>query len=858
LQAAIDDSSTKIVSVAASILVQLLNDLSISSHSHALSTLITNTLPLLEHFSSHVTCPFDKLWAVVEGIYDHIPSFTVIIDALDECFATEDASSLVSKLMHMSSLPQARVIILSRHHTSLLTPLSECAQIEMDESMIANDITLFIDREVNRTPQIRVPVNEIIERATTGARGMFLWAKLMLEYVKHGSTLNNQRTRLQKFPVELTNVYDQMLSEAGAKLESEQLLDRRRIFMLLVAATSPLSVVEITVALALDTVDMHPHKDDLLIDPMERIGKLCWPFTKTIEGRVQFVHYSMQEYLVTEDCRTVSASSRDPATFLRFSSQECNDYIALKCMFRLINAEARSINTIEPLLRKRIEDHDLAVSSNGLPSDWPLYSYATRNWYIHVVKSANSFALLQHVSIFLTGLEFITWVEEYHTENCDMGAVVEVQATLSSWHAGLSEKQRQEVHICQFMERPFKDFCALESVFRKTPEITYMAMHRLGLYENTSGTGTNTLKLCAAVAEGFSTTLGHLHPLTLRCITRWCIERIIAPVRELPAGEALLIETMSLQLQILGASHPDSYYTQQIAGLAMYYRAHFHSALYHLRHSCDGLLRTLGPNHEYYQHSRLYYAHVLTGLGRFEEAACIYREIWRHWARLHGSQHPLCSMAQCNLGLMYRKLGRFLPAEEHLMEALAQRQRMFHKHEVIIDSYIQIALLRRDQQDIDAATAYLDLAEAELDGMGFERYAQVQHLRALLLLDSGDRVDACRVLAALLAKGAAYPSNRNILWARLSLADLLRDCGHQGKALSLFMNLVEGIGEGKKKGNSGDVKAYLQVAEKALRMARHQGSEAADAELDRHNLRWRSPEAIWIIFGGPAAEVYSR
>ncbi|CAN9202013.1 unnamed protein product [Alternaria alternata] len=852
LQAAVNENSTKIVTVVASILVQLLSDTSIVSNSHILSTLVANTLPLLDRFPSCETCSFEHLWAVVQSIFDDLPPFTLIIDALDECYATEDATNLVRKLMHMSHLPQARVIIFSRHHTSLQTLLSECAQIEMDESTNAGDINLFIEREVHRTPRIRVPVSEIIERANTTAKGMFLWAKLMLQYVQRALTTNMQRSRLHKFPHGLTMVYDQLLSESAATMEPEQCLDRRRILMLLVAATSPLLAVDIAIVLALDSADMHPHADDLLIDPEETIGALCWPFTKTIEGRVQFVHYSMQEHFLME----AGASSRISATPLRFSSQECNNHIALGCMFRLINAEARSIKVVEPLLRRRFGHQGSPASPKDLPSQWPFYQYAADNWHLHVIKSANTFPLLQHVSRFLGGLDFIAWVEEYHTDKRDMGAVVEVRATLLSWHAGLSEKQRDQISISNFMEKPFNDFCELKSVLKNTPEITYMAMHRLGLYQNVSGTGRNELELCGKVAEGFSNTLGRHDPLTLKCITRWCLERIIGPTRKLPADEALLMQTKLLQLQILGPDNSDSYYTQQIAGLAMYYGADFPRALQNLGESRDGLLHTLGPDHELYQHSRLYYAHALAGLKRFEEAVFIYEQIWTHCAQLHGSQHPLCSMTRCNLGLAYRKLKDYRSAENHLVESLAERQRMFQGHHVVFDSYIQIALLHRDQQEVDAAGAYLSLAEMALSGLGFERYVQVEHLRALLSLDNGDRVGARLVLEALLTKAAEHPPNRNLMWARLTLADLLRESGHHRQALSLFAELLERAGGDVRSRKRGNVNGNLEVAEKALRMARDDGLEVAEAELERHNLQWRFPEALWIMLGGPAAEIY--
>ncbi|KAJ4296301.1 hypothetical protein N0V90_006346 [Kalmusia sp. IMI 367209] len=852
LQAAVEENSTKTVSMAASILVQFIGHPTIASDQDLTASLIKHALPLLESFSTYENCSFEQIWEVLENVYADLPPFTLVVDALDESYAAEDALKLVDKLKIMSLLPQSRVIVLSRIHHFLQESLKDCATIQMDETTITHDITHFIQKEVERTPKIRIPAELILSKATNYAKGMFLWVKLMLQYLQQASTPRMQRARLEKFPVGLTTIYEKLLSETGAKLEPEQVKLRKRIFMLLVAAKTPLTVDDISVALALDRSDQHPDKDDLLIDPSGEINALCWPFTKAIDTHIQFVHYSMQEFLLLEEKSIRTAH-------IHFTLRESNEYMALKCLFRLINAEARSIKILEPLLRLRLGDSALPTNLESLPRRWPFYPYAANYWHIHLILSENTLNILRYCEMFLGGLHFITWVEEFDDGVRDMGAIVDVQASLSAWHMGLSMKQRECIDISRFFEKPFNNFFDLKSVRRDTPEVAYMALQRLGLYHNFTGTqsGGRTLKdLQQLVAEGFSSTLGASHPLTLRCITNWCIERIVDDDRELVAGETLLLDTMNLQKEILGDGVYDNYHTQQYAGLAMYYRGKFDGAIEHLRASYEGLGRILGPNHEYFQHSRLYYAHVLTATSQFDVAYRIYEEVWGLWSHLHGTQHPLSTMTQCNLGVIYRKLHKFDLAERHLVDCLRERQRMHGCSVATFDSLIQIALLYRDMGRVEEAHAYLDLAEGmDLTLHGFERYCHVYHLRAVLVWKSGDQKTARKQLEALLSKGGQHPTSRALMWVRLTLADLLRQHGHEKNVSSIFVNIVERLHKSPKKLSKSALEAQLQDAENSLRVARDRGAQVAEDELRSKGLVWLEPEAFWIIFGGPAAEI---
>lgn len=855
LQAAVNESSTRAVAVAASILVQLFRDRTIVSNSDLMGTMIDDTLPLLDNFSTYEECPFEQLWAILEKAFAKLPTFSLVVDALDECYADADAPNLAKKLQDMSTLSHARIIVLSRHHPSLQILLKNSAKIQMDETTITGDITLFIRQEVKRTPNIRIADELIIQKAKEDAKGMFLWTKLMLQYLQKASTPRMQRDRLQKFPIGLSSIYEKFLNEAGRNIEPEQIILRKSIFMLMVAATSPLSFDDIAVALALDAPNIHPNAEDLLIEPSEQISTLCWPFIKIVDSRVQFIHYSMQEFLLLP-------ANPSCETDVHFTSRESNDYMALKCVFRLINSDARSIQTLESLLRLRLGGETFAgkLDMNELPCTWPFYSYASTNWHLHLTHSTNSFKLLRHVSMLLRGLEFIAWAETFLHDDSDMGPVVDIHTALCAWHSNLSEEQRDCVDISSFMEKPYNDFFARSEIRRRMPDVAYMALRRLGLYHNINGTisGGRTLKdLRKLVAEGFAATLGIQHPLTLKCATDYCIEQMVDDERELPAAESRLLTIMAQQQEVLGYNASDSYYTQHITGLAMHYQTRNDEAITHLKQSCNGLERILGPNHHHFQVSRLYYTHALQAKSVFEKATRIYEEVWSRWSQLHGTEHPLSTMAQCNLGVAYRKLKRFEAAEKHLMNSLVERQRVFGKCTVTVDSSIQLALLYRDMGRNEKAHACLNLAEdLGLNDCGFERYCQVQHLRSLLCLDCDNKRGAKKLLEALVVKSNQHPPNRAIMWARLALANLLRHYGHGGKALSLFSNMVRVASDNNREATCITPRDRLRAAEQFLKIARKSGLQVAEQQLRLQGLEWKSPQALWIIFGGPAAEVF--
>ncbi|KAF2660328.1 hypothetical protein K491DRAFT_711829 [Lophiostoma macrostomum CBS 122681] len=855
MRASTEEKSTKPVAVAASVLLQLLCDPSFTSNLNLLSTLVDQILPFLDHFPTYEECPFDQLWAIFEAVSQNMPSFTLIVDALDECRPPDKVGNLITKLQHVSSLGNAKVIVLSRPHHTLEGYLNGSVQIEMDEISVADDIALYIRHELSRTPRIRLSSELVVHKARHRAQGMFLWAQLMLQYIQQASTPHMQLDRLESFPIGLSPMYERSLNEAGRKLDQEQLMRRRSIFMLLTAATTPLSVDEISTALALESSNPCLDPNDLLINPAEQIMDLCWPFTRISAGNVHFVHYSMQEFLLLENIQAHETS-------IHFTASESNGYMATQCLRRLLHHEGGSIMTLGPLLRSRSGNRtsDVEMGLKDIPSQWTFYAYAAHNWYHHLEKSAISDNLLHLVSAFLKSPEFLAWVETFVSDDNDMGPVVKIHAAMHEWYLKLGDAHRTIFSISDFMGKPYNHFFERYRDCETAPEVAYLAMRRLGQYLNLTGrvSGNRTARqVRKLVADGLHSTLGSRDPLTLRSITDWCVELLADIDRDVSTGESTLLNTFELQREVVGLEASDSYYTQQNIGLAMYYQAKFENAVYHIEQSCEGLSRTLGPNHLHYYISQMYLARALEGMYAFEDAGRIFEDVWTNWSKIHGLEHPLSTMAQCSLGVVHRKLGKYRSAEKHLTDSLVERLRTFDPCESIIDGSIHLALLCRDTNRIEEAHVYLDLAENScLGDFGFERYCQVQHLRALLHLDRQNREDANKILQALIKRSRKYPPNRSVMWVRLTLADILRYERQYAKALSLFSDIFKLGGCERKMSRHSENRGHVRTAEQIIRTAKKSGLQVAEELMRSKRLQWNSPECLWIIFGGPAADVF--
>jgi hypothetical protein len=150
----------------------------------------------------------------------------------------------------------------------------------------------------------------------------------------------------------------------------------------------------------------------------------------------------------------------------------------------------------------------------------------------------------------------------------------------------------------------------------------------------------------------------------------------------------------------------------------------------------------------------------------------------------------------------------------------------------------------------------------------FERKCQYVHIRALLASKKGHFEQAKQALRLILHEASTKePSvvNRELLWIRITLADLLRECGESDEAIVLFSDLVTRIGSEEKShsvknsalDDEPEPPARLALAEKALRLVKDTKKKEAKILLSKNGLRWKRKQDFWVITGGPVVDTAS-
>jgi tetratricopeptide (TPR) repeat protein len=376
------------------------------------------------------------------------------------------------------------------------------------------------------------------------------------------------------------------------------------------------------------------------------------------------------------------------------------------------------------------------------------------------------------------------------------------------------------------------------------------------------------------VAERYAQLLDDRSPVTLRARTSMLQEYFWQT--RFDEAEIELLEVSRAQHDVLAES-VDYFSTLQLLGLAQFYINKFDESCRTLEESQNGLQNCLGSADPNVLMAELYKGYTHEAKGKLDQAFALYEDIYNHWAPVMGIEHPLSLMVQCAFGSIHRKRKEFDQAEMIILQSYNTRLRFFTiGNNVCVDSAIQLASVYRDKGCGKQAIELLDsISSSSVFRSDFERVCQVQHIRALVDFDAGEYRTPKLLLQRLLHQASGKDrdkNNRELLWIRITLADVLRHHGDNDEASMLFSDLVEPDGGYDSGDESNDPitppspssldgepepPIQLTVAEKALRFLKDADQEKARNLLKEHQLRWVRKRDFWIMQGGPITDTAS-
>ncbi|XDG09599.1 hypothetical protein ABKA04_009214 [Annulohypoxylon sp. FPYF3050] len=245
-------------------------------------------------------------WAQAQEIGNKItmPKFKILVTSRPEiqikiAFRTDSRSSS----QNLSSVSSQHAIIRLR------------GEDEIDS--ISDDITKVVHAKVDELICQGFPIevlNDIRGKILARADRTFLWVSLILSLLEQKVEAGASRRELDKLlrNRDIYNIYSELLATRSGSQKA------RKILMIMLAATRPMTVSEISIALAVVPEDETKrdgrttlkHIEDDIRYPLENhIKSLCGHFIRIIRKRVYFVHETAREFLLKRGSEMIYESN---------------------------------------------------------------------------------------------------------------------------------------------------------------------------------------------------------------------------------------------------------------------------------------------------------------------------------------------------------------------------------------------------------------------------------------------------------------------------------------------------------------------------------------------------------------------
>ena len=285
------------------------------------------------HYSSKgaaLTGDTRALWQILLAISldDRTKQVVCILDALDECTSADcyllisQVTQLYKDAMSKTSPPKAaniKFLLTSRPYYDINRKFHDIVLQAPNVKLSADLETTAIKKEIDRVIDYRIAEirqslafsenvsQSVAQRLKAKDNRTYLWLRLILETIEtslEGSEKKLLRL-LESVPANVFEAYADILSR------SVNLEKASEIFKIMLAAQRPLTVLEMNVALALDSETYR--EDELPLEPervfQDKVRHICGLLVTIIDDRILFIHQTAREFLLSSAPRNAKTTS---------------------------------------------------------------------------------------------------------------------------------------------------------------------------------------------------------------------------------------------------------------------------------------------------------------------------------------------------------------------------------------------------------------------------------------------------------------------------------------------------------------------------------------------------------------------
>ncbi|KAK7428976.1 hypothetical protein QQZ08_004488 [Neonectria magnoliae] len=292
--------------------------------------LIEHAMPqFLKDGQGLINCT-ESLWKVLRNAIKDPQAGPVIIvlDALDECAESEFAYLIqnVESQFYRDHLGHGKLkyLLTCRPYEQIVSKfrglLGAFPNIhipgEEESEMISEEVNHVIIRRINQlsmkkrlSPQIKSHLQKRLQETT---HRTYLWVHLVFDYLQNEDfkkTLEGVESTIATLPRSINKAYEQILNKTKEDPMVRTMV--RKALSIILAASRPLTLSEMNVAVNIDYTSQSIHDLDLEDeeDFKTRLRSWCGLFISIHQGSIYFLHQTAREFLLADSASPTTVSS---------------------------------------------------------------------------------------------------------------------------------------------------------------------------------------------------------------------------------------------------------------------------------------------------------------------------------------------------------------------------------------------------------------------------------------------------------------------------------------------------------------------------------------------------------------------
>jgi tetratricopeptide (TPR) repeat protein len=655
----------------------------------------------------------DQPAAILKDLVFPLNKLYILVDGVDEF---KDASTIIQTVRDLvDSTVAIQVVLLSRDTPSLRSGLDNFPNVNLTSSIVSLDVDNYLSRELARLPLGNAELqDQIFEKLSQSANGMFLWASLMIQTLKSATSTHEIMEVLSDLPIGLDTTYSSILNKLAKEPPRRRAL-AKRIFQWICCSARPLHWNELESALAFERsrADFVESRKPFKSAVLELGGSLI----ECVSGSNLFrlAHLSVREFLLSwPDDHPVHREAREFFICEELGHRE----LAEVCLAYQIR-------------------HDIREYFGADTEALALLEYSTLFWCHHICNASYDSDLERQVIEFLTPqirrqiwiLRLIFW----QPSTFPLQYVMKLQRLLRNWisrgpnhrlHNAVTDWIQDVPSLLLSDENTPPPVGEQDQDYHNGPRLIKKLMPKISYFEklmvirdlsrelSMAGTLTSGEQWLTAALNSQRTLQGPSHISTV-----WLMNSlgIIYDQQYRVALSAQIQESaLAIQTSVLGPDHLETIWTVNELGRIYRHLEKFEKAESMHQRALAVLRNVLPPRDLQIAWTLNTLARTYRKQSRFKEAITLHDEALAIQRAFLGETHPHTLWALMDKAGCYRGQGRLREAANLYRKALEGREKVLGpKHPDTLWAANDLGLVLAEMGQIDAARS---LQERALSG----------------------------------------------------------------------------------------------------------------------------------------------